>query len=51
MKPWSVVKIARDLPLRPVIVGGVDPEASYALRHRFAGKDGAKKDVTIEHVQ
>ncbi|KAM0748971.1 general substrate transporter [Meredithblackwellia eburnea MCA 4105] len=42
-KPWSVVKVAAELPFRPkaeeaIHGGAVDPEAAYALRQRFGGK-------------
>ena len=46
-KPWGVVKIAQDLPLRHPIKSDIDPNAAYALRHRF----GQKEVVEVSHLE
>lgn len=46
-KPWEIVKIAQDLPLRHPIKTDIDPNAAYALRRRFGQKEGAE----VSHVE
>ncbi|KAL8278128.1 hypothetical protein RQP46_009452 [Phenoliferia psychrophenolica] len=47
-RPWSVVKVADELPFRATFDSKMDPEAAYALRQRFGKKDSIEKPEHIE---